>query len=831
MIRWVSLGLLVAAGVPIAAVQPPKPPIPIPSPPIGEPARPGGPRTIRPAAPVPDAPLRNDQLGDPLPAGAIARFGTVRLRHGAEPATLMFSPDAKVLASISASEEGLRLWDPATGKELARLNLPLSLVCFARDGTIIIAEDARCRIWAPFAGGGIRELPENTLPEHTRALALHPDGKTLAAGTEPPKVVLTDLTTGKQGVELKVPGDQPPVRLAFSPDGRWLAGCGAKSGIWVWDLKTNRRVRTYPSQADSPDFAFSPDSTRLAIASDTLCVYPLDSEEPEEGYSPPEGQVFSPTFSLDGKTVTAIAPDGTVFRTEAATGTVKQTSEPPDMNLRMPLAVAPGGAFVATTDESGGIRIWDPKTRKGPKVERLPALADPGFSADGKTASVLDLNGRVRTFDPTTGKADKVHELPIEEGAQVTYDARTGRAAVLIGAETMTVQVIDAATGKVVAKVPAPAQGVLTVAFHPTDADRMLMVCPGSVAVVSLSAARTLRTINIGQMDDAVRGCYSPDGRLFAITSKPVSIWEIGTGKRRFKIDAVQEPVGVAFSPDGRYVVAWDPTDAVVVFNIRTGTVVRRIQLPGSDGSVMGVAFTPDSKRLATGCRDGLITLWDVATGEPLLNLDRHDGPVNGLAFSGDGRRLLSGSLDGTALVWDLTLRPKPRTAVAVASTEDAIRSLGLSDPTRAQRGMEYLYRNPADTVKLLAGRIRVPAAAPPGRIAGLVADLGSPDFQTRRAAVTELAAIGGEAIAAVRQQIEKSMDPEVRKLAAEVLVKIDGPPTRSDDLRILRAVEVLEGLATADARALLGRWATGPPGNRLTVEAAAAVKRLAPPK
>ena len=64
------------------------------------------------------------------------------------------------------------------------------------------------------------------------------------------------------------------------------------------------------------------------------------------------------------------------------------------------------------------IRIWDPKTGKGPEVTRLPTLMDPGFAAGGKSVVVLDQANKIHTFDITTGAPGKAIELPVEVPAQ-----------------------------------------------------------------------------------------------------------------------------------------------------------------------------------------------------------------------------------------------------------------------------------------------------------------------------------------------------------------------------------------------------------------------------
>src|SRR5262245_2968442 len=68
------------------------------------------------AASAQQPPPGRDRFGDPLPPGAVARFGTVKLRHGADIRGVQFQPDGKRL--IAWGWDGVRVWDVATGAEV-----------------------------------------------------------------------------------------------------------------------------------------------------------------------------------------------------------------------------------------------------------------------------------------------------------------------------------------------------------------------------------------------------------------------------------------------------------------------------------------------------------------------------------------------------------------------------------------------------------------------------------------------------------------------------------------------------------------------------------------
>src|SRR5262249_34702352 len=136
---------------------------------------------VRGAAP-PAAGPRLDTHGDPLPAGAIARLGTVRFRHAKGIAALALSPDGKTITSVGG-DGSIVLHSAATGAKLRSFAGEASYcsVAIAPDGkTVAVAVDRRVWVRELATGKQVRQFEVAQGPVHR--LALSSDGRTLVAG-------------------------------------------------------------------------------------------------------------------------------------------------------------------------------------------------------------------------------------------------------------------------------------------------------------------------------------------------------------------------------------------------------------------------------------------------------------------------------------------------------------------------------------------------------------------------------------------------------------------------------------------------------------------------
>jgi serine/threonine protein kinase len=111
---------------------------------------------------------------------------------------------------------------------------------------------------------------------------------------------------------------------------------------------------------------------------------------------------------------------------------------------------------------------------------------------------------------------------------------------------------------------------------------------------------------------------------------------------------------------------------------------------PNFPAGVHAVAFHPNGRRLAAGCQDGSVWLWDAGSRTPTKAAEQHTGSVRGVAFSPDGRFLASAGDDGVVRLWDpdngnliraLKKQRPPLRCVAFSSDSMVLAAAGKEGP------------------------------------------------------------------------------------------------------------------------------------------------------
>jgi WD40 repeat protein len=152
-----------------------------------------------------------------------------------------------------------------------------------------------------------------------------------------------------------------------------------------------------------------------------------------------------------------------------------------------------------------------------------------------------------------------------------------------------------------------------------------------------------------------------------------------------------------ALSPDGKKMVsgAWHrQTDHVArVWEVETGKEL--IQLTGHKGSVGGVAWSKDGKRILTGSDDGRLMLWDAAHGKHLKTYV-NEGGCWYVALSSDGKKAVSCGRHRTIMIWDL------ESGKVTASNSDVSVNVAVRCVTMLPNGKQFAATSFDGAVRVL---------------------------------------------------------------------------------------------------------------------------------
>jgi WD40 repeat protein/tRNA A-37 threonylcarbamoyl transferase component Bud32 len=574
-----------------------------------------------------------------------------------------FSPDGKRLA-VASNDNTVKVWDTQTGRELLSLRGPtgaVDSVAFGPDGKRLASGGpmkdyvtGEVKVWDAQTGQELLALKS----DHW-LVAYSPDGTRLATGSSghaerkgsPGSVKLLDAQTGQALLTLK--GHTGGLwSLAFSPDGKRLASASYEE-VKVWDTQTGQELLALKDGAES--VTFSPDGKRLASARGT------GFEVGGQGIKVWDAQTGQELLALKGGgRGLSFSPDGK--RLASAGGPALKVW---DAQTGQELFSFKGG-------RTGGVVVFSPDGTR---------LASGGA---GRTVKIWNAtpHPEARSFSGHTGRVHSVTFSPDGKRlAGVSRDPKTNERAV---------KVWEAQTGQELLTLKGHAGSVIRVVFSP-DGKRLAAASgtwddtkkdwvSGEVKVWDAQTGRELLTLK-GHTNAVVSVAFSPDGtRLASSTSRPngitlrnlpgeVKVWDAQTGQELLTLKGHGPFVdSVAFSPDSKRLATLSRDNTLKVWDAQTGQEILTLKVRHSsmNGSV---AFSPDGKRLASSSNGTLgttegspaeIKVWDAQTGQEILTLKGHAGrQITSVVFSPDGKRLASGlgtslpGLGGEVKVWD----------------------------------------------------------------------------------------------------------------------------------------------------------------------------------
>lgn len=832
---------------------------------------------------------RTDLYGDPLPEGAVARLGTVRMRH-AGLSSFVFLDNKTVLTA--GRNRVLRFWDVTNGRQVREVALqgthnPSWLVGLSPDGKYLSAHDKRkIVLWDVDSGKEIKTFPVRDKCQ-VNNLFLSPDSKTLAVGWNDHLVSLWDW---EKGVEKQfrlpvrpearhVPSDST-THASFSPDGKWfVAGAHLQEPLGVFEVATGREVHRLTC------FPFgsrvSPDSKHLVV-----CGWKDDQVNRDPADRETILRYFDLTTGKEEKTI----PLGksTCYR----------------------LRFSPDGKVLACTFQDH-IRLLDRAT--GVELNRVVTDGwGPAFSPDGKTL-VNSYNLRLHSWDAATGKKhqDGFTDFPGDPLLAVSPDGRS-LAVTAWGGRSLSLW--EARNGRLLRQFPMEGEGkdgyVRSLMFSPDG--RTLFAGHSKGFIQSWDVAtgqerqsvqlhdpnrhdrelawfyqlhvssdgKHVSTIERGQGDstrfalwematgklvnrqvpfprEVYGGNWSADGRTVGLPLEGgFTVMDLQSGAARLHIpDALKGPqrhapeygflVGMAgggwpvASPDERLLAGWHKADGqgftLGVWEVATGKEVTTLKTGRTDR----IALTPDNRFLVT-VDDKSLRVWDLATTQErlcrLLPDSAHnvlDGvSVYRLRLSPDGRRAFTTLADGTALVWDLTPALQPAPPLADTAGEKDLAAwwddLASEDAGRAYAAVWRLEELPEKVVlPFLRKHLRPVGEADFAKVRTLIKELDSDRFETREKASQQLQTLGDAAAPLLREALEKKPTLETRRRLETLLSQAPGLIRSPDVLRRLRALQVVERIPSDAARQLLRELAAGVPYAPETLAAKAAVERL----
>jgi WD40 repeat protein/serine/threonine protein kinase len=529
------------------------------------------------------------------------------------------------------------------------------------------------------------------------ALAFAPDGQTLATGGFDKTVRLHNVVTGAELALLE--GHTEGVRaVAYSLDGQKLASGGHDRSIILWDLASRRpkatlRGHTGPVCA----LAFAPDGQTLASGAGDRTVRLWDVPAEKEIGPPLTGHadtVLSVTFAPTGRLLASGGADRAIKLWHPADRKPLETLQG-HLDAVNAVAFAPDGKVLASASADRTVRLWQAITGEERTIlkghgKAVLALA---FTRDGQTLASGSADHTVKLWDARPRNDPTPYRIDPGDRARppVTTWARDGKTLAIVNQPDKLLRLVNLVEQK---------EQIFLQGFS-VKFDALALTPDGNLlAGATDDLVIRLYGMEKGQSRGMAKGhtgrilslAFAPDSKLLVSggADSMVRFWD-ETGKDIGALPVQQGPVGgVLFSPDGKLLATCD-AKGVKVWDVKARKLIADLGPPSAGAKC--VAFSPDSQTLAiAGGVVGTVYFWDTVRKQERGSLRGHAGTVRCLTFSPDGNTLATGHADWNVVLWDsttgqeratLTGQTQPIHAVSFSADGQTLISLGTDGAVR----------------------------------------------------------------------------------------------------------------------------------------------------
>ena len=534
-----------------------------------------------------------------------------------------------------------------------------------------------------------------------QALAISPDGKTLAVGGAPTlatlgmaTIHLLDADTGQR--KSMIQRHQTTIEsIEFSPDGEWIAAGSRNRGIQLSTVE-GKNVKSMPAHARHESLAFSPDSRFLVskYESEDIQVWDCETGRAAMDLIQLDFVVDKVAWSPDGQYIAVTARTGPWIKlVDAASGkpVVNLLHHSPGQSWYPAISISADSRTVYAGDDDGRIHQWsvdftkfqESTTANGGKVYQRNRRKTPLSLDRQRLTSIACL-----TDDRVVAVHDsgKVTMYESDQTADLTLALDFGVATAAVAPDsTIYVAAVDGAVYRVSSDLQTPVRLVESIGSGIEDLDisgdgSLLAVVYGTSQVDLIRTADgSIISTRAGDFprDPRFRVALSCDGKYLARTGddKQVIVWEAHQNQDVLFRQPLYGGRSLSFSRDGKLLVVG--SNDIHVLDTDTGDVVDHE--PGY--RVSKVQFSRDCRYVVSGQINGVVSLYDRSSGKSTTMQSRHARAIPNVALSTDSRTIVAYDQtrhDGRFRLWDVASREeigvmRTRTKVVPDGSPEAV--------------------------------------------------------------------------------------------------------------------------------------------------------------